>query len=122
MCACCLEYSQLMKSGSVQWKMNEFDDVEGVRINVDDLCAWRESDEDYDRRIEHRFDRIGYNGVKLNRPKCMFCVDNVGYVCHVLSKDGLKPSSDRIQGNTGYANSSEQGRVEHISRNDDIPL
>ena len=46
--------------------------------------------------LENMFDRIGNSGVKLNQPKCKFGVDNVGYVGHVLSKDGLKPSPDRI--------------------------
>ena len=75
----------------------EFGDVEGLEIIVDDLCIWGECDEDHDRRLESLFDGIGCSGVKLNRPKCKFGVDNVGYVGHVLSKDGLKPSSDRIQ-------------------------
>ena len=46
--------------------------------------------------LENIFDRIGNSRVKLNQPKCKFGVDNVGYVGHVLSKDGLKPCPDRI--------------------------
>ena len=46
--------------------------------------------------LENMFDHIGNSGVKLNQLKCKFGVDNVGYVGHVLSKDGLKLGLDFI--------------------------
>ena len=79
-----------------QYNEEEFGDVEGVKIIVDDLCVWGGCDEDQHRCPESLFDRIGCSGVKLNRPKCRFGVDNVGYVGHVLSMNGLKPSPGRI--------------------------
>lgn len=73
----------------------EFGDVEVVKIVVDDLCIWGECAEEHDNRLETLFDCIGCIGVKLNRLKCNFGVDNIGYVGHILSKDGLKPSPNR---------------------------
>ena len=77
--------------------VEEFRDLEGVDVIVDDLIVWGVDDDDHDRHLETLLERVEKSGLKLNREKCKFGLDSVSYVGHVLSQDGLKPSVERVK-------------------------
>ena len=76
--------------------IEEFGDIEGLEIIVDDMLISGQDDNEHDNRLEMFLNRVRKSGLKLNRPKCEISVDQVEYSGHLLTVDGLMPSPDRI--------------------------
>ena len=68
-----------------------FADMEGVKVIVDDLLIQGKDDEEHDTRLKQVFTRTREVNLKFNAKKCKIKQEEVPYVGHVLSKDGLKP-------------------------------
>ena len=45
----------------------EFGDIEGAEIIVDDLVVWERNDEEHDKRLEQVLERSLISGLKLNK-------------------------------------------------------
>ena len=71
-------------------------DVEGVKVIIDDLLLWGKDDEEHDARLKQVLTRARVVNFKFNAKKCKIKQD-VPYVGHVLSKDGLKPDPEKIR-------------------------
>ena len=74
-----------------------FADVEGVKVIVDDLLVWGKDDEEHDARLEQVLRRAREVNLKFNAKKCKIKQEEVPYVGHVLSKDGLKADPEKIR-------------------------
>ena len=73
-----------------------FSDVEGVKVIVDDILVWDKDDEEHDARLEQVLRRAREVNLKFNAKKCEI-KQEVPYVGHVLSKDGLKADPEKIR-------------------------
>ena len=73
-----------------------FADMEGVKVIVDDLI-WGKDDEEHDARLKQVLTRARELNLKFNAKKCKIKQEEVPYVGHVLSKDGLKPDPEKIR-------------------------
>ena len=71
-------------------------DVEGVKVIIDDLLLWGKDDEEHDARLKQVLTRARVVNFKFNAKKCKIKQD-VPYVGHVLSTDGLKPDPEKIR-------------------------
>ena len=74
-----------------------FADVDGVKVIVDDLLIWGKDDDEHDARLKQVLDRARKVNLKFNAKKCRIRQEEVPYVGHVLSKDGLKPDPEKIR-------------------------
>ena len=74
-----------------------FADVEGVKVIVDDILVWGKDDEEHDARLEQVLRRAREVNLKFNAKKCKIKQEEVPYVGHVLSKDGLKADPEKIR-------------------------
>ena len=74
-----------------------FADVEGVKVIVDDLLVWGKDDEEHDTRLEQVLRRAREVNLKFNAKKCKIKQEEVPYVGHVLSKEGLKADPEKIR-------------------------
>ena len=74
-----------------------FADVEGAEVMVDDLLVWGKDDEEHDARLKQVLTRAREVNVKFNAKKCKIKQEEVPYVSHVLSEDGLKPDPEKIR-------------------------
>ena len=74
-----------------------FADVDGVKVIVDDLLIWGKDDDEHDARLKQVLDRAREVNLKFNAKKCRIRQEEVPYVGHVLSKDGLKPDPEKIR-------------------------
>ena len=74
-----------------------FADVEGVKVIVDDILIWGKDDEEHDARLEQVLRRAREVNLKFNAKKCKIKQEEVPYVGHVLSKDGLKADPEKIR-------------------------
>ena len=69
-----------------------FEEVEGVKVIVDDLLVWGRNDEQHDVGLK----QVLEVNLKFNINKCRFRQKEVPYVGHVLSKDGLNRTKRRL--------------------------
>ena len=81
-----------------QHRMSElFGEIEGVKAIVDDLLIWGKDDEEHDARLKQVLNRAHEVNLKFNAKKCRIRQEEIPYVGHVLSKDGLKPDPEKIR-------------------------
>lgn len=71
--------------------------IKGIEITVDDILVHGSSLEEHDARVGKMLQRARQVGQKINPLKCIRRVDHVQYCSYIISKDGLKPSSDHIK-------------------------
>jgi hypothetical protein len=78
--------------------MKPMESLEYVRAYIDDLlCISRESFEDHLEKLEEVLKRLRDAGLKVNADKSTFCALEIEYLGYVLSKDGIKPQSNKVQ-------------------------
>ena len=81
-----------------QHRMSElFEDVEGVKAIVDDLLIWGKDDDEHDARLKQVLNRAREVNLKFNAKKCRIRQEEVSYVGHALSKEGLRPDPEKIR-------------------------
>ena len=73
-----------------------FEDVEGMKAIVDDLLIWGKDDDNHDARLKQMLKRASEVNLKFNAKKCRIRQEEVLYVGHVLSKEGLNPDPEKI--------------------------
>ena len=74
-----------------------FQDLDGVEVVVDDLLIWGETIQQHDRRLKQVLDRARQRNLKLNKSKCQLKLDEISYIGHILSRDGLKPDPKKTK-------------------------
>ncbi len=77
--------------------MELIEDLEYVRAYLDDLlCISRSSLEDHLKKIEEVLRRLCDMGVKVNVEKSTFYALEKEYLRYVLTRDGIKPQSNKV--------------------------
>ena len=56
-----------------------------------------EADQDHDRNLKNLLDRCRTKDIKLNKDKFQFKCSEVSFIGHVMTKDGLKPDSRKVE-------------------------
>ena len=67
-----------------------------VIIYVDDTLVFSETFEEHLSQLHEVFQCLRRNKLKLKPSKCTFAAQEVEYLGHVISKDGLKPNPSKI--------------------------
>jgi hypothetical protein len=72
--------------------------LEYVRAYIDDLlCISRESFDGHLDKLEEVLKRLRDAGLKVNADKSTFCALEIEYLGYVLTKDRIKPQSNKVQ-------------------------
>ncbi len=72
--------------------------LEYVRAYLDDLlCRSKLSLEDHLDKLEEVLRRLCNTGLKVNAAKLTFCALEIEYLGYVLTRDGIKPQSNKVQ-------------------------
>ena len=66
-------------------------------VIVDDILVWGSTEAEHDRNLLKVLDRIREINLKLKWDKCKFKVNEVGYVGHLLTAEGLKPDPEKVR-------------------------
>ncbi|PIK48181.1 hypothetical protein BSL78_14973 [Apostichopus japonicus] len=74
-----------------------FDDLTGVEVIMDDILVWGSNEQEHDMRLEQVLQRCRDKKLKLNLDKCKFKVDEVPYIGHILTSDGVKPDIKKVK-------------------------
>ena len=78
--------------------MKLMESLEYVRAYIDDLlCISRESFDDHLDKLEEVLKRLRDAGLKVNADKSTFCALEIEYLGYILSKNGIKPQSNKVQ-------------------------
>ncbi len=82
-----------------QGKMLELmESLEYVRAHLDDLlCISKLSLEDHLEKLEEVLRQLCNAGLKVNAAKMTFCALEIEYLGYVLTRDGIKPHSNKVQ-------------------------
>ncbi len=82
-----------------QSKMLELmEDLEYVQAYLDDLlCISRSSLEDHLKKLEEVLRHLCDVGLKVNAEKLTFCALEIEYLGYILTRDGIKPQSNKVQ-------------------------
>jgi hypothetical protein len=83
----------------VQGKTSELmKSLDYVLAYLDDLlCISRSSLEDHLEKLEEVLRRICDAGFKVNTEKLTFCALEIEYLGYILTRDGIKPQSNKVQ-------------------------
>ncbi|KAJ3655671.1 hypothetical protein Zmor_014792 [Zophobas morio] len=76
---------------------NNFGDIEGVSVYIDDLLIAGETEEEHDAILNKVIDRARKLNIKFNQSKVQYRKSQVKYLGHLFSKDGMQPDPDRIK-------------------------
>ena len=63
---------------------------------MDDLLVWGEGTVEHDANLKKILQRAREVNLKLSPKKCKFRLDQVSYVGHQFTKDGLKPDESKV--------------------------
>jgi hypothetical protein len=78
--------------------MELMESLEYVRAYIDDLlCISRGSLEDHLEKLEEVLKRLCEVGLKVNAEKSTFCALEIEYLGYILTRDGIKPQSNKVQ-------------------------
>jgi hypothetical protein len=82
-----------------QGKMLELrESLEYVRAYLDDLlCISKLSLEDHLEKLEEVLRQLCDAGLKVNAAKLTFCALKIEYLGYILTRDGIKPQSNKVQ-------------------------
>ena len=68
----------------------------GVAHIQDDIIVWAPDKKTHDERLCIVSDQIKKSGLKLNKKKCVFGVNELKFCGHIFSDQGVKADSDKI--------------------------
>ena len=64
---------------------------------LDDIIIYSRSFAQHLQHLRQVFERLRNAGLKLRLETCSFCLQEVTYLGHIISKDGIKPDPDKIK-------------------------
>lgn len=71
--------------------------LEGVRVYIDDIIVWGSTLQEYKQRLNKVMERIQKYGLKLNRAKCEFAVQEILFLGDKLTAQGVQPDGDKVK-------------------------
>ena len=74
-----------------------FKDMDGIEVIVDDVLIWGENRQQHDERLRKALERARQTNLKLNKEKSQIGLEEISYIGHTLSKEGLKPDPKKTR-------------------------
>ena len=69
----------------------------GVTVYIDDILVTGSSTEDHLQNLQKVLEKLQSAGLRLNMDKCFFLRPSITYLGHVIDKEGLHPTQEKIQ-------------------------
>ena len=74
-----------------------FDDIEGAVSIIDDVLIWDKDLQEHNERLKKVSDRVRENNLKLSPEKCEYRRNQISYVGHLLTSEGVKPDQEKVR-------------------------
>ena len=71
--------------------------LDGVAHIQDNIIIWGPSKAEHDKNLEQLLARIETSGLKLNKTKCKFGLNEVKYVGHIFSSEGVHADPSKTE-------------------------
>jgi transposase InsO family protein len=71
--------------------------LDNVQAYIDDLLVWGNTPKELYDAMEKVFERLVKFNVKVNLDKCQWMVNEVKYLGHRITKDGIKPNDEKLK-------------------------
>ena len=77
--------------------------LEGVTVVADDILIYGKGStrevavQDHNKKLEKLLARAKEKGLRLNRDKCKFLLDELPYIGHVISEKGVSPDPSKVK-------------------------
>ncbi len=75
---------------------DSFGDIEGVFMVADDMIIAAATKAEHDAILEKVMNRAESLNVKFNKDKLQYMVNEVNYLGHVITSDGVKPDESKV--------------------------
>ena len=69
----------------------------GTKVIMDDILVYGKSVEEHDSNLEEVLNTVQSSGLKLNKSKCEFRKEELGYFGHRVGKNGVKPDPEKVR-------------------------
>ena len=93
-----LDFGIKSASEVFQRKVGEISEgSEGCRNNLEDIIIWGRSKVEHDKSFKAGSDRIQTANLKLNREKCVFGVQQLKFLGHTFTENGIKPDESKVK-------------------------
>jgi hypothetical protein len=97
------------------------EDLEYVRAYLDDLlCISRSSLADNLKKLEEVLRCLCDAGPKVNAEKLTFCTLEIEYLGYILTRDSIKPQSNKVQAILAIQPPTNVKALRHFPRHDAI--
>ena len=70
--------------------------IENAENCQDDIIVWGKDVHSYNETLKNAFENIRSHGLKLNKSKCQIAVNELVFLGHVISRDGIKADPKKI--------------------------
>ena len=82
--------------------LNPESEPEFVSVYVDNILVFSRTLEEHFGHLQLVLERIVEVGLKLKPTKCKFVRQELEYLCHIVSRDGLKPNPRHVDSVCGF--------------------
>ncbi len=91
------------------------EDLEYAQAYLDNLlCISKSSLEDHLKKLEEVLRRLCDAGLKVNTEKSTFCALEIEYLGYILTRDGIKPQSNKAQAILAIQPSTNVKELKHF--------
>jgi hypothetical protein len=67
-----------------------------VKVYVDDIIVFSKTIKEHENHLRTIFQKLRNIGLKLKESKCRFMLEKIKFLSHEVSKDGIRPTMDKI--------------------------
>ena len=71
--------------------------IKGVLVYIDDILVTGPTLEEHLSTLDKVLEKLGRAGLRLNKPKCFFLQPSIEYLGHIIDKDGLHPTEEKVR-------------------------
>lgn len=72
------------------------ENLEGVVNHTDDILVWESTRAEHDSRLRKVLKRLQKKNITLNKEKCVFGVQEVKFLGHIINTEGIKADPSKI--------------------------
>ena len=80
-------------------------------VYIDDIIVWGETEEEFKKNLEEVLSRFKKHGITVNPDKCKFGVEAIEYVGHVINKNGIHFTRDKLDSVTNFPLPKTKGEL-----------
>ncbi|XP_062709152.1 uncharacterized protein K02A2.6-like [Aedes albopictus] len=70
--------------------------IKGVKVFIDDILVFGRNKAEHDQALQAVIDRLKEHGITINEKKCEFGRQEVSFMGHRLSSEGISPAEEKV--------------------------